>query len=89
MKVRLAWNVFLDSTGAQSQADAEFINTGWALSSKLLGEVDRKTDDGNGWTGRMRASTYRTQSSGCVNPTTGVWIESNPAINCEMLELFS
>jgi hypothetical protein len=65
------------------------INTGWKISSKLLGEVDRKTDDGNGWTGRVRFSLHRTQAaSGCVSSTTGVWIESNPGTNCGAIWLY-
>lgn len=57
------------------------IATGWSLSSKLSGEVDRKTDDGSGWAGRTRLSTWRTRDgSFCVSTTTGVWIEGNPRL---------
>jgi hypothetical protein len=81
-------NVFLTPTGAQSTDSVTGLYTGWKLSSKLLGEVDRKVDDGNGWTGGMRAATYYTQgASGCVSATTGVWIENNPGTNCGAVEL--
>ena len=81
---------YLTPTGAVSTAWRHGVWTGWQLSSKLLGEVDRKTDDGNGWTGGMRFSTYNTQAaSGCVSATTGVWIESNPGTNCAAVELLN
>jgi len=81
---------FLTSTGAESTSSARQVGTGWNLSSKLLGEVDRKIDDGNGWTGGVRAGVNVTPqaNSGCVSASTGAWIENNPGTNCLAVELF-
>jgi prepilin-type N-terminal cleavage/methylation domain-containing protein len=81
---------FLTSNGAWSTIAIRQVITGWNLSSKLLGEVDRKIDDGNGWTGGVRAGLGHglQANSGCVSATTGTWIENDPGTNCLAVELF-
>ncbi len=80
---------YLNSTGQQATGNNILgLNTGGGLSSKLLGELDRKLDDGNGRTDSIRAATILTQgASGCVDSSTGVWIENNPGTNCGAVEL--
>jgi prepilin-type N-terminal cleavage/methylation domain-containing protein len=72
------------------------VQTSGKLSSKFLGEVDRRVDDGNGWTGDMRAATHSWGFGGeyfdtgaCVNGQTGVWIENNPGKNCAAADILA
>lgn len=77
------------TTGVVPAALATGVYTGWNISSKMLGEMDRKVDDGNGWTGALRFSpTGSGLAATCVNATTGVWIESGPGANCSAVLLF-
>jgi len=77
---------YLAATGAAGSS-ASGVYTGWNLSSKLLSEVDRKMDDGNGWSGGLRSATLNTATTGCVD-SSGVWIQTNPGVNCGAMELF-
>ena len=77
-----------ETGGGTSSSGATGVFTGWYLSSKLLGEVDRKTDDGNGWTGGMRLSQTGQGLATCVNSTTGAWIENSPVTNCHAFVMF-
>ena len=88
---------YLTPSGAEGNWNTDWrtlVQTSGKLSSKFLGEVDRRVDDGNGWTGVMRAATHTWAFGGryidtgaCVNATTGVWIESNPGTNCAASDL--
>ena len=80
----------------QSRAStwATGLYTGWNLSSKLLAEMDRRTDDGNGFTGTMRNATMHTSWGPCLYPfrvggVFGVWNETDPVTNCGAVELLN
>jgi hypothetical protein len=62
------------------------VSTGWNLTSKMLGEFDRKLDDGNAWTGSVRRGFGG--DSRCADLTTGVWPDNAPSVNCAAVMLF-
>jgi len=76
---------YLAATGAAG-GSATGVFTGWSLSSKLLAEVDRKMDDGNGWTGGLRASSLGV-GTGCLD-AAGLWVQTAPGTNCGAMDLF-
>ena len=75
-------NGFSNPGGAYGTTVQHMITTGWNLSSRMLGELDRKIDDGNGWTGQLRYGALGGPADSCINPANGVWIEINPFANC-------
>lgn len=78
------------------------LTTGGAVSSKILAELDRKTDDGNASGGSVRytdlvATTsiaapfvVASVSSSCISgsPATGFAWAVNPPANCQAVSLF-
>jgi prepilin-type N-terminal cleavage/methylation domain-containing protein len=82
---------FANPGGTFGGSFATGIYTGANMSSKMMGELDRKLDDGNGWTGSMRyagGTLGGGAAATCVSATTGVWIEANPGANCNSVVLF-
>ena len=86
-----SWTTYYWSPGTPRNPGRHQIQTGGRLSSKFLGEVDRRLDDGNGWTGRIRAAAdpWLNSESGCMGywEASGVWYEENPGMNCGATEL--
>jgi prepilin-type N-terminal cleavage/methylation domain-containing protein len=66
------------------------LKTGAQIASDILGEIDRKVDDGNAASGSFRA-----QVGGGVDSTTtncyssaGVWVSQSPGANCGGVTMF-
>ena len=61
------------------------LKTGAQIPSDLLGEIDRKIDDGNSLQGSYRAQLLGGVDAviaNCYNNVTGVWQSTNPGPNC-------
>ena len=63
------------------------IKTGAGIPSTILGEVDRKIDDGNPQTGEFRFSPYSGALAGCVTAALG-WDVNTGQSNCGAASLF-
>ena len=79
-----------DANYAGTAAPRNNLKTGARIPSDLLGEMDRKTDDGDALQGGFRA-----QVGGAVSATTtdcysaaGVWVSTAPGTNCGGAFLF-
>lgn len=67
------------------------LKTGNQVPSDILGEVDRKIDDGFATTGSFRAatSTYGVATdAACFNAGTGAWAVQNSVSNCGGASIF-
>ena len=82
------YDQYVTTTGTTPATFATGVYTGWNISSKMLGEMDRKVDDGNGWTGALRFALGGGAATTCVTTGTGVWIESSPGASCNAVLLF-
>jgi len=58
-------NYYIDGHGQSRSVSATGVYTGYMLSPKFLGEVDRRTDDGNTKYGTMRLTTLYTAWQSC------------------------
>jgi prepilin-type N-terminal cleavage/methylation domain-containing protein len=66
------------------------LKTGAQIPSDLLGEIDRKVDDGNALQGSFRAQTgagVATTQTECYTPA-GVWVSTPAGSNCGGATLF-
>ena len=77
--------------GALAAAAANQIHSGNSIPSNVLGEVDRKMDDGSPLTGSLRFSTYAPAAGPGVPPVVGCiplvganagWSGAAPVANC-------
>jgi prepilin-type N-terminal cleavage/methylation domain-containing protein len=71
------------------------LKTGGQIPSDILGEIDRKIDDGNAFQGSFRAQTgagVDATSTNCYSASTatppGVWVSTSPGANCGGATLF-
>lgn len=62
------------------------LKTGGQIPSDLLGEIDRKIDDGNASQGSFRGMS--SLATGCYTAATGVWTVQSPGANCGGASLF-
>ena len=62
------------------------LKTGGQIPSDILGEIDRKVDDGNASQGSFRGMS--TLATGCYTAGTGVWTVTSPGTNCGGASLF-
>jgi prepilin-type N-terminal cleavage/methylation domain-containing protein len=81
------WSVFSVAGGGNSAVNRNAIYTGSNLSSKLLAEFDRKTDDGNAWTGSVRSAWPGSGVNVCWD-AAGAWREDAPAETCAAASLY-
>ena len=66
------------------------LKTGGAVPSDILGEIDRKVDDGNAVQGAFRAQIgggVDAVPANCYDPA-GLWVSTTPGINCGGVTLF-
>ena len=74
------------STSGSAQSN---LKTGSQVPSNILGEADRKVDDGNALNGNFRGSSYTTGAAvdpGCWDATSGAWAAA--LANCSAARLF-
>jgi prepilin-type N-terminal cleavage/methylation domain-containing protein len=65
--------------------------SGNGVPSDILGEIDRKIDDGTALHGSFRGSAYTTGTAvdaSCWDPSTGVWVTQTVMANCGGASLF-
>ena len=80
-----------DNNYAGVGRDGHNLKTGNEVPSEILGEIDRKIDDGNALRGTFRGSTYTTGSATdatCWGTASGVWNSTPGAANCGGATLF-
>ena len=80
-----------DSNYAGPVRDQHNLKTGARLPSDLLGEIDRKVDDGLATQGSVRGSTFSTGAAtdaGCWNAVSGTWSTQAVFSNCGATWLF-
>ena len=65
------WSQFPNNTGARGTLNRNGVYTGGNLNSRLLAEFDRKSDDGNAWTGSVREAW---PGNAACSPG-GAWLE--------------
>lgn len=79
-----------DNNYANARGTGEHnLKTGSQVPSNILGEADRKVDDGNALQGNFRGSSYTTGAAvdpGCWDTTSGIWAAS--VANCSAARLF-
>jgi prepilin-type N-terminal cleavage/methylation domain-containing protein len=85
--LEIAYDTSYGNAGAASRHN---LKTGAQIPSDILGEIDRKIDDGNALQGSFRAEV-----GGGVDATTtncysgpGVWVSTSPGANCGGASLF-
>ena len=94
VRLQLIWdNVYDDSSGTSNARHN--LKTGGQIPSDLLGEIDRKVDDGSATGGTFRFSAYNggagapTGSGTCyLAATPNNWNATSPAANCGGATLF-
>lgn len=94
VRLQLVWdNAYDDSAGTATARHN--LKTGSQIPSDLLGEVDRKIDDGSAAGGSFRFSAYNggagapTGSGGCYSATApNQWSATTPVANCGAATLF-
>lgn len=67
------------------------LKTGANMPSDILGEVDRKIDDGLATTGQFRFSSFggaTTTADACFKNSDGAWQSATPNANCGAATLF-
>lgn len=73
---------FINTNGVYpASPQAHVVMAGPNLSSSLIAELDRKIDDGHGWTGPLRFGTMGAAPLECLT-SDGRWIENNPYPAC-------
>jgi prepilin-type N-terminal cleavage/methylation domain-containing protein len=78
------WNQFPNSAGVRGTLTRNGVYTGGNLNSRLLGEFDRKVDDGNAWTGSVREANPG--NAACA--PAGAWLEDNAREDCAAVMLY-
>ena len=81
------WNQFSVTGGGVSAVNRNAVYTGGNLSSKLLAEFDRKTDDGNALSGSVRSAWPGSGVNVCWD-AAGAWREDAPAESCAAASLY-
>jgi prepilin-type N-terminal cleavage/methylation domain-containing protein len=65
------------------------LKTGAQIPSDILGEIDRKVDDGNALAGTFRAQLDPAITPAqCYSAPAGVWVSTSPGANCGGASLF-
>jgi prepilin-type N-terminal cleavage/methylation domain-containing protein len=79
-----------DAAYAGTAADRHNLKTGGQVPSDILGEIDRKVDDGNAIQGSFRAQTGASVDATTANcyDAAGVWKATAPGANCGGVNLF-
>jgi prepilin-type N-terminal cleavage/methylation domain-containing protein len=82
-------NLIFDNTFAGGGANRHNLQTGANVPSDILGEIDRKVDDGNATTGTFRGSGANAGAA-CWSTAApiGVWTVTNPSTTCGGATLF-
>ena len=78
-------NLVYDSNYAGTATNRHNLKTGAQDPSDILGEIDRKVDDGNSLQGSFRAQVgggVDTTVANCYDATSGVWKSTSPGSNC-------
>ena len=78
-------NLYFDSAGTIPARHN--LKTGGQIPSDILGEIDRKIDDGNARQGSFRAATggtlgTATECYSTAGANIGVWVSTSPGPNC-------
>ena len=82
----LAYDASYAGTGATTRHN---LKTGGQIPSDILGEIDRKIDDGNPNEGSFRAMTTGVATTGCVTAAAPInWISQSPGTDCGGVSLF-
>jgi prepilin-type N-terminal cleavage/methylation domain-containing protein len=82
-------NLVYDATYGGAGPSRHNLQTGTNVPSDILGEVDRKVDDGNAVQGAFRSSgTLVASPADCWNSTTGAWQVQTPRTACAGATLF-
>lgn len=79
-----------DSSYAGTATNRHNLKTGGQIPSDLLGEIDRKIDDGNAVQGSFRAQTGASVDATTTNcyDANGVWKSTSAGTNCGGASLF-
>jgi prepilin-type N-terminal cleavage/methylation domain-containing protein len=77
-----------DDTYAGTAQNRHNLKTGGQLPSDVLGEIDRKVDDGNALEGSFRAQTGAAVGAPATCYAAGVWASATPGVNCGGVTLF-
>ena len=81
-------NLYFDAAG--TIPSRHNLKTGGQIPSDILGEIDRKIDDGNARQGSFRAQTGAGVDATATNcyAAGGVWVSTSPGPNCGGSTLF-
>jgi prepilin-type N-terminal cleavage/methylation domain-containing protein len=78
------WSQFPNNAGVRGTLNRNGVYTGSNMNSRLLGEFDRKVDDGNAWTGSVREAWPG--NAACA--PGGAWLEDNAREDCASVMLY-
>ena len=84
-------NLVYDNQYAGTATARHNLKTGAQVPSDILGEIDRKVDDGNSLQGSFRAQVgggVDTTVANCYDATSGVWKSTSPGSNCGGATIF-
>lgn len=80
--------IIFDNVYAGAVTARNNVKTGAGIPATILGEVDRKIDDGNGNTGEFRFSLFSGAAQACAPVATGIWDVNTGQANCGAASLF-
>jgi prepilin-type N-terminal cleavage/methylation domain-containing protein len=84
--LEVAFDVNYGNAGGSTRHN---LKTGGQIPSDILGEIDRKIDDGNAFQGSFRAQLNAAITPAqCYNVASGVWVSTSPGANCGGASLF-